>query len=846
MKKIRVKYFVLGLLLLLEIVSLTLMYKSSHNKEVVLDEVSLRDFLKSDMISIMTDETGDGIYTEYTSSSTFPSSYTYNASKSQCINEKGNVVKDVLTFDGTKAILTSNEGMHCTLYFDKCGGPKGTVLDGKTGITKCEVGGMYRYQGTDNVNNYICFGTSNKSTCTSSTGKSKYLYRIIGVTSDGQLKLILADKFSSVSWGYPNGECNTNSSKCDWNGSYLFNSLNGKDNKYGGSFMNNSNYSYLNNDQWKKLIDTNHSWKYGVISDDSKVKTYNGIDVYNIESQFNNTVTAAIGAPYIHDFLLSYPEGNPGNSTNVSKSWMMRDLSNLVSSYGYWSMTKKENKTTPSTTQIAAYAYVIGGSGIGSDFTDPDVYSRPVFYLKSDTVLKSGSTGSMSDPYLIDGITAEPVERKTNLTRLEENDSSNNLSSSEDGGMYRYKGTKTQVTNNYICFGTTSKTQCVNNQSKYLYRIVGVTKAGSMLIMLPQRFSPTLDDYPTSGYYGSSAAEAQESGKWKNRIWSDSNIYKQFHGIKYLVGSTSNSYSTNLYIDSSTYDYMSSGSEWLSRIDSHAWNYHVVTLPSTINSGFTIEQLEIDDTGLTTSKIGGLYVYDYLYSVSKTGFVDCLQSSVPSACTNAWLAEYDRLIFMSRDEMSCQSNNQSCFFPFIALNSGRATGGGSTAYNYLAFYIGNKEEIESGTGSKTNPYILSSYKNISCSITPTYSNNQINLGSNVQDSSGNTVSTLDSSATGVYSKTVTSGSNSATCYINIRNPLTKYNLVTHSVVTTASGTTESTGVSGTYATSSECSSHAGTEESSDAYHSSRIEKYCVSASYCPIGYKSIGSKCYGY
>ena len=119
MKKIKVKYAIIAVLMLFEIVSLTLMYKSSHNKEVVLDEVKLKELIKNDMISIMIDDTGTGKYSEY-SNSTFPGSdYKFNSEKSQCLNEKGEVVKSGLTFSGSKAVLTSNEGTHCTLYFDK-------------------------------------------------------------------------------------------------------------------------------------------------------------------------------------------------------------------------------------------------------------------------------------------------------------------------------------------------------------------------------------------------------------------------------------------------------------------------------------------------------------------------------------------------------------------------------------------------------------------------------------------------------------------------------------------------------------------------------------------------------
>ena len=42
-------------------------------------------------------------------------------------------------------------------------------------------------------------------------------------------------------------------------------------------------------------------------------------------------------------------------------------------------------------------------------------------------------------------------------------------------GMYRYKGTTTAVNNNYICFGTSDKTECLANPDTYMFRIIGIT-----------------------------------------------------------------------------------------------------------------------------------------------------------------------------------------------------------------------------------------------------------------------------------------------------------------------------------------------------------------------------------
>ena len=335
MKKIRVKYFVVGMLLILEIISLTLMYKSSHNKEVVLDEVKLKDLIKNDMISIMTDETGKGTYTEYTKSNTFPNkSYTYNSSKSQCINEKGSVVNNVLTFDGTRAILTSDEGMHCTLYFDKIIGPLATLRenDDENQITGDLVGGMYRYQGTDGVNNWICFGTNDKSKCITEEGIDKYMYRIIGVMSDGQLALIKetgvkVGSTKTFQWNeifkQTATDCGEDGSKCIWIKSKIYNRLNGlckssnvncKGTTSGTDgntniFIGNSNYDYLNTgNSWFNLIN-DYTWKYGDVTGkfsrvEGQYEISYGDDAYKLESALNTTISAKIGLMIIYMLFL--------------------------------------------------------------------------------------------------------------------------------------------------------------------------------------------------------------------------------------------------------------------------------------------------------------------------------------------------------------------------------------------------------------------------------------------------------------------------------------------------------------------------------------------------------------
>ncbi len=42
-------------------------------------------------------------------------------------------------------------------------------------------------------------------------------------------------------------------------------------------------------------------------------------------------------------------------------------------------------------------------------------------------------------------------------------------------GLIRYKGTRNEVKNNFVCFGTTNTDTCLGNKDTYLYRIIGIT-----------------------------------------------------------------------------------------------------------------------------------------------------------------------------------------------------------------------------------------------------------------------------------------------------------------------------------------------------------------------------------
>lgn len=86
-----------------------------------------------------------------------------------------------------------------------------------------------------------------------------------------------------------------------------------------------------------------------------------------------------------------------------------------------------------------------------------------------------------------------------------------NLSTEIIDGLYRYQGTQEEVTNNYICWGTLDKDECLAEDSDYLFRIIGITPDGQLKIIQNKLTSTSyFDNYQlTSGHLA---------------IWPNSNI----------------------------------------------------------------------------------------------------------------------------------------------------------------------------------------------------------------------------------------------------------------------------------------------------------------------------------
>ena len=406
-------------------------------------------------------QNGDG-YVEYTSEDgTWPSEDDYEFKEAKCIDNNGSLVNNAVTFANGKVTLKTNKTIYCTLYFDES--IKTTIQllrknDPQNKLSSETVGGMYRYQGknTDTINNYICFGTDNKEECTNeSTGYDQYMYRIIGITEDGQLYLI---KMKGVEEGNNKTFYWNTSYCCDspWIWTHLYKALNGSTSN-GNIFINNTRYNYMvEENEWYNKIES-HNWKYGEIKDISN----NGITIYNTENVWCNDIEAKIGLMYLHDYYLAYDNERNWNSDYDTSNWIhfvnnknttganeelllskygyekvydptckcgvacpeppscpppagpanpeVPSISNnLESSSKYKVVDSMELRSLISPNNIAptvscpeyhTFSYIVNDAG-NLDYLYANGLARPTFYLKSDTKIKSG-TGSITDPYIL-------------------------------------------------------------------------------------------------------------------------------------------------------------------------------------------------------------------------------------------------------------------------------------------------------------------------------------------------------------------------------------------------------------------------------------------------------------
>ena len=231
-----------------------------------------------------------------------------------------------------------------------------------------EIGGMYRFQGTSSevTNNYLIFFGTDKRT--------DVMCRIIGITPDGQIKVITDDAIGNYVYS-------SNTSYL-WNQSTLYSELS----SYVSTYENDEDYEW-----WVSIMDEK-SWGYGNLSAPSTtnfttLKSFADA-IYNSESTFVSNVVSRFGTLYVHDYLYSIPSGSnlyQGSTLLLKSSWLYNDVE--------W--------TIPTTARQGWSIKSTGAVGGVSKSTSQAV--RLVFYLDKNVIL-SNAAGTAQDPYIITGL----------------------------------------------------------------------------------------------------------------------------------------------------------------------------------------------------------------------------------------------------------------------------------------------------------------------------------------------------------------------------------------------------------------------------------------------------------
>ncbi len=397
-------------------------------EEVKLDSVILKQEVNNKTFAMYKEE-DDNNYV-LVKDNKFPDMYVLNIEKSKCIDNNGNELNGVLSYENDKVTITSGNTIYCYLYFDKSLGEE--IKEKEPNKLSAEIkGAMYRFQGqqNENVENYICFGTSDQNTCKGDT--DKYMYRIIGIEAEtGRVKVIKKEALNkTINW-WDNYDDDIEFPK-----SNIYKAINGED------FLKNK--QYIPNG-WEEKI-ANNVWTYGdMLSDDYLGARQTGEGLYLVETgkketnwdiyatkdtpgakqgvvdnenspyigdtiyfinesgKWINTFDSKISLMYLHDYHYSVSDDancqyNEGDYEICRSGWMHLSQNDTILNPYEWTMSR--TGWDPGT-----------GLYVGSVVSDPgntnnweiDGYHhiRPVFYLASVNQL-AGGTGTSEDPFII-------------------------------------------------------------------------------------------------------------------------------------------------------------------------------------------------------------------------------------------------------------------------------------------------------------------------------------------------------------------------------------------------------------------------------------------------------------
>ncbi len=275
------------------------------------------------------------------------------------------------------------------------------------------------------------------------------------------------------------------------------------------------------------------------------------------------------------------------------------------------------------------------------------------------------------------------------------------LSTNLVGGMYRYIGTNSTVTNNYICLKTVGLAGCTTSgNDENMYRIIGITPEGNIKVIKQIRYQKgNINTFAWNTKFESSDCSDN------NCDWPNSDVFKELN--------------TNDSSFLSTLDSKIQG-----KIKPQNWYYGDIGYEYTDSqTSETIYKIESGEKVTNQkwqkmneeSSIGLMYLSDYLYAISETGHEkNCRSGDYETKCKGSWIHE------TNNESLSSTTYNE-----WTMSKVGRYDNLSGNSYAWALFnqgFFGNytlnctyavrpvfylKFDIElGGAGSRSNPFYI--------------------------------------------------------------------------------------------------------------------------------------------
>ena len=255
---------------------------------------------------------------------------------------------------------------------------------------------------------------------------------------------------------------------------------------------------------------------------------------------------------------------------------------------------------------------------------------------------------------------------------------------------------------NFICFGTTSSVECKANESKYMYRIIGVfpDEQGNQHLKLKK-----FKQLGTKAWHSTN----------EDKNWGESTLYTELNG-SYFLGNTTYSYLQDDIWSDKIVEWKWTAVNTLTNSNSGPNYYNESTMtPANIylhEMNRSTKTSTVGEWTYPTGKIGLIYASDYVLSLGDEALaITGSTSSNLAKLKTGWLHQSNNDTSKSSYEWTLARDGAASgsFVAWRVASSGNVSDGSVTSSRGVApvFYLTTDIYKKGGTGTYSDPYTLS-------------------------------------------------------------------------------------------------------------------------------------------